>query len=296
MIQKYRNRMVDIGIVLLFWGLLWAVCVRMVSYTDMTIGNEVEVVEAIRTAMQHRSKEATVRFRAWSANQDKVKKLMDHLVKEAYRESDDPRGGDYLRFQIGGYELRHTMDQGLFKYDYTIRLLPTLYTTAEQEEEVDERVNEVLEELDVGQGAGDFEKTCAVRDFVYDTVEYDVIHKKQKDSHLKTTAYAALFYHRAVCQGYAVLGYRLLKELGVDTRVVTGEARVDGNWERHAWNLVFVDENYYNMDLTLDKITESDAYFLKSDDSFAKDHRRDEEYRTKVFYQRYPMGEVDYSR
>ena len=57
-----------------------------------------------------------------------------------------------------------------------------------------------------------------------------------------------------------------------------------------------MDGNYYNMDLTLDKITESDAYFLKSDDSFAKDHRRDEEYRTKVFYQRYPMGEVDYSR
>ena len=73
----------------------------------------------------------------------------------------------------------------------------------------------VLTELDAG-ALSEEGKIRKVHDYLVDTLSYDSVHKDNQSSHGKTTAYAALKYHQVVCQGYAVLGYRLLKELGVE--------------------------------------------------------------------------------
>ena len=260
------------------------------DYSGIEIANEDAIAEGIRTVMKNRSWRAVVTFRARTMDRDGLHSLTDELMERAYGESDDPCGGDYLRFQMGGYELRHSVEKKLFRYAYTVKIQPDYYTTAQQEAAVDERVRKVLADLPLDENASERKKARAVHDFVCDTVAYDTVHKDNKYSHAKTTAYAALFYHTAVCQGYAVLSYRLLKELGVDARIVTGLAEVDGQRERHAWNIVGVDGQYYNMDTTLDAVTETDDYFLKTDAAFAADHERDEAYRTAAFYEQYPMA------
>lgn len=263
------------------------------TYSGVEIANADAVSDGIRTAMKHRSR-AVVQFRARTLDRDGLQKLTDELVENALYESDDPCGGDYLRFQMGGYELRHSVEKGLFRYAYTVKIQPNYYTTAEQEEAVDKRVREIIDGFAFDDNASDLEKVRAVHDFVCGTVGYDTVHKDNSHSHAKTTAYAALFYHMAVCQGYAVLTYRLLKELEIDARIVTGNAEVNGQVERHAWNLVQIDGKYYNMDTTLDAVTKTDDYFLKTDDVFAVDHERDEVYRTVEFYERHPMGYEGY--
>lgn len=62
------------------------------------------------------------------------------------------------------------------------------------------------------------------------------------------SAYGAAIKRRAVCQGYAVLFYRLCTEAGIDCRMVNGLAQGGG----HAWNIVKMGSKWYNCDPTWD--------------------------------------------
>jgi transglutaminase/protease-like cytokinesis protein 3 len=60
------------------------------------------------------------------------------------------------------------------------------------------------------------------------------------------SAYAALVKNRAVCQGYALLLYKMLNKAGVETRLISGKA----GGENHLWNLVNLGGNWYHIDAT----------------------------------------------
>ena len=51
---------------------------------------------------------------------------------------------------------------------------------------------------------------------------YDYDNLNNQDYYLKHSAYAAMIHGKAVCQGFAVLFYRLALELGVDCRYISG--------------------------------------------------------------------------
>ena len=69
-------------------------------------------------------------------------------------------------------------------------------------------------------------------------------HDLEDDNYkLKHTAYAALMHKTSVCQGYAVLLYRMLKECGIDNRIITGYGGSERD-EKHAWNIVEIDDKY----------------------------------------------------
>ena len=282
-------------------GILAAVCLLLLalpvifitgkSYSHVSLENTKELSEGIRSAMQNRFWRIRIHFQARTQDRDSLEKLVDGLMEEAFSESADPRGGDYLRFQYGGYEWTRSMRKGFFFYRYQLGIIPEYYTTAAQEEAVDVRVKELIQ----GKTGTDYEKIRWVCDTICRTCRYDTVHKHMAGSrHIQSTAYGVLIGHTALCQGYAVCCYRLLKELGLDARVITGDALVDGIWERHAWNIVRIGDLYYNLDVTLDDVSGSRNYLLKSDAAFARDHRRDEKYRTGDFMRQYPMSGEDY--
>ncbi|MGX8728211.1 MAG: hypothetical protein ACSW75_01445, partial [Lachnospiraceae bacterium] len=109
--------------------------------------------------------------------------------------------------------------------------------------------------------------------------------------------------HTAVCQGYALLFYRLCLEANVDARYLSGIGYSTLGSGGHGWNLVKLGSHYYNIDCTWDEnisdkrnpenIILSYKYFLRTDGNFA-DHVRDDEYKTAEFYAAYPMGASDY--
>lgn len=262
---------------------------------DLSIyfGNADSVIQTVREAFVSRSPRITIEYTSGGDNMDDIPALVNEIVTFAMSETDDPREGDYLYHHYGGYELEYSRtDLADGRYSYSITLIPDYYTTAEQEDQVTERIGEIIRELGAGDMT-DLEKVRAVYEYICENVKYDRVHAKNEHYHLKTTAYAALFHKTAVCQGYSVLMYRLLRELGIDCRVITGTAVGENSSEYHAWNIVRLGGTYYNVDITWDRQTETHDYFLRGDDSFSADHIRDEEYATAGFYEEYPMSEKD---
>ena len=270
-------------------------CGAFTDYSGISIGNKAGISETIRDAMMARAYRVKVSYDAWTFDREKIEEAVAELVEGALYESADPKGGDYLRFQYGGYTLTHSVEKGLFKYKYRTLIVPHYYTTAEQEEEVDREIAEVIADFGFSAETPEIEKIRRVHDFICERTAYDTVHKHQGSSHIQSTAYGALIYRTALCQGYAVLACRLLKELGVECRVVTGEAFVDGERERHAWNIVRLGGVFYNMDVTLDDANNSYDWFMKTDETFASDHLREEKYLSDTFTLEYPMSREDYA-
>ena len=250
------------------------------------------VIESIREAMHRRDWQITISYSSHQDNMEVIGTLVRELMECALDETDSPEEGDYLRQQYGGYEMRYHYRREGEQYLYEIYIQPQYYTTAEQECAVSERVQEILDDLPICRTSTDVEKVEAVCSYLCDHVQYDEVHAKNPNHHLKSTAYAALIQKRAVCQGYAVTAYRLLRELGVGVRVITGTAEKNGVTEPHAWNLVCVDGAWYHLDVTWEQQSRDGTYFLRSDANFT-DHQRDEMYTGATFDEQYPMAADD---
>lgn len=249
-----------------------------------------EAASDLRTGMVQRQEAITVYFAADGtvALQD----IFDGIFEKALEHTGVANEGDYLRWVWKSCQgsAGYTYSDGVYYYDITYNM--TYYTTASQEAVVTERVELLLDELNL-DGKRDYEKLCAVYDWMCDNIVYDYDNLNDESYVLKFSAYAALVNKTAVCQGYAVLLYRLMLELGIDCRVIAGT----GNGGDHAWNIVELDGLYYNLDSTWDasyaQLDLDYAYFLKCDDLF-DDHVRNAEYSTEAFYTAYPMGSADY--
>ncbi len=215
-----------------------------------------------------------------------------NIWDEALKHTGKPKEGDYLLGQLRNYAFsayyNELGDEAYFTYVFK----PGYLTTAEQEQQMDAAVAALLQELDLAS-ATDFEKIKGIYDWICGHVTYDYDNLNNKDYYLKHSAYAALINRTAVCQGFAVLFYRLALELGVDCRYITGTA----NGGSHAWNIVRLGDLYYNLDATWDQplyVNDADyEFFLRCGQNFV-DHARDDEYAAAEFYQAYPMSPEDY--
>ena len=259
------------------------------------IGNRTEIVSAIRSGLREHSRRITVRFPGPAGLEPKL--MASAWVEEALEETENPCEGDYIRYQTGGYTLRcvrEKMENSAEPEDsvcwYRVRIEPQYYMYLEQEEVVTQRLAEVFDAFGFTAATSDAEKLLRVYAYVCDTVRYDLVHQGNPYATLRSTAYAALIGKTATCQGYCVLLYRMLRESGIDCRIVTGTA----NGTFHAWNLAALDGSYYYLDAAWDAGTAHYTYFLRGA-SFAKTHIPDARFQTEAFRLRYPVADADAS-
>ena len=213
--------------------------------------------------------------------------FVESIVAQAIAHTGVPNEGDYLKWHYSGCSCDVFDDSN---GNITLSFSMQYYTTAEQEAIVDKEVDKILKTLNL-QGKSDYEKLLAVYEYICSNVEYDhAAVENPNENLLAFTAYGALVENSAVCQGYANLLYRLILELDIDSRVISGM----GGGIGHAWNIVRLDGLYYNLDATWDAGQTTYRYFLKSESSFL-DHVRDEEYTTNEFHTQYPMSTASYS-
>ncbi len=122
------------------------------------------------------------------------------------------------------------------------------------------------EEILAGAQGSDYEKELYVHDALSDRIEYDL------QAPLNQSAYSALVNDRTVCAGYARSLQYLMTRLGVPCYYCTGFAG-----ENHAWNIIRLDGEYYNVDTTWDDTTPNTYdYFNKTDHDFASTHKRED--------------------
>ena len=254
--------------------------------------NSDEVIQSVRNSLRNRSWRIIINYYSHSDNMEDIPALVKDIMDFALEETDKPDEGDYINYNYGGYELKYSFKQQNEKNYYTIYIYPDYYTTKEQELQVTEKIDEIISGSDAS--LSDYQKVRFVYDYIKDRVQFDEIHKNNSNHHIKSTSFGALIYGQAVCQGYAVLMYRMLREIGINSRVITGMAD-DGTKTFHAWNIACIDGVYYNIDITWDDQNESEEYFLKSDEDFPM-HIRDEKFSSEDFYEKYPMSDKSYER
>ena len=247
---------------------------------SMRIPNNEQVVLAIRKGLREHVKEISVSFDYREDLLDEVTAITGEWMEQALAETERPDEGDYLRCQTGGYESTssYTMENGV--YHYKVRIVPKYYCYLVQEEAVGEKLAAVMESFGFTDETPQEEKLRTIYDYVCRTVRYDKVHEKHPTATLRSTAYSALIWHSATCQGYCVLLYRMLRTAGLDCRIVTGTATGPGGEEYHAW---------YALDATWDAGKEDYQYYLKSEAELA-DHIPDERFRTDAFRAEHPMA------
>ena len=100
----------------------------------------------------------------------------------------------------------------------------------------------------------DLEKEIAIIKYLVETVEYDFEEYAKQDRYLNDSykAYGALINKKAVCSGYAKAFDLLAKKCGLMTTIVTGDAMNDYIVGPHAWNQIYLDGDWYNVDVTFE--------------------------------------------
>lgn len=94
-----------------------------------------------------------------------------------------------------------------------------------------------------------FEKEVILHDMLCKYVTYDSEFEGEEESDLYS-AFGALVYGRAVCEGYARAFKLICKFAGIECILVTGDSKGVG----HMWNMVNLDGQWYHVDVTWDDL------------------------------------------
>ena len=243
-------------------------------------------VSYLRKQMVSRETEITLNFPASWFDSHKDGLYYD-LLYDAMKcdESSTGQEGDALIYGFAGCHLSYS------KAGY-IQYAMLYHSDAEQEAKLTAAVAEAMTTLQLN-GLSEAKKITKIHDYICNHVDYEYNSKEEQIY----TAYGALCTGKAVCQGYAVLFYRLCKEAGLSVRIISGT----GNGGPHAWNIVRIGSKYYNVDCTWDgqDATTYNEFLLKSEADF-RDHTRESwpvagshclDYTSAEFNAQYPMTE-----
>lgn len=251
-----------------------------------------EAAAQMRQEMKKRSETIVVGYSTTDTHDGSLAKL---ISDEAITHTGVPTEGDYLKFQYGGWEASISYNTKGGKKNYSITYAMKYYTNAEQEAEMDAKVKTTIASLDL-EDKTDYSKIKSIYDYICSNVVYDYDHLSDSSYKLQFTAYGALVNGTSVCQGYAVLFYRLALEAGVDARVISGIGTPSGSeGGPHGWNIVELKDKYYYVDSTWDAGRSTYSYFLKGTKDFPE-HESDDEYLTDSFQQEYPIAETAYEK
>lgn len=248
-----------------------------------------DAANQVRSKVAKHKKEIKVRFKTFiSSPTEAYEKFKAELTKETESSSE----GDYMfwniKQEVPNYIYMPINEKRKTTYYYEFHIFYEYYTTLAQRKKVDKRIKSVIKKLGITDKMSNYLKIKLIYEYICKNVHYAY----NPQNTMSFTAYSALFYKKAVCQGYAQLMYKMLREVDVPVRLIPGYA----NGELHGWNIVKVGKYYYNVDVTWDSGNHQKGYgyknFLKGD-SFAQ-HFRFDNYKDYMFYGKYPMAKYDY--
>lgn len=132
-----------------------------------------------------------------------------------------------------------------------------------------------------------YEKELAIHDYIIKETRYDEEgYNKNAIPKESYTPYGLLFKKKGVCQAYSELFALFMTHIGVECCIVIGSAsdiigKKPHNYKDHAWNMVYIDGQFYHVDVTFDNPVPKiqgricHKYFNLSDEQMKKDHTWD---------------------
>ena len=138
-----------------------------------------------------------------------------------------------------------------------------------------------------------YDQVRFLHDYLAGSIRYDTGKPDAKSQREVHTIVGSLLNHACVCDGYA-RAFRLLCDLlHISCIVIIGQGPTDGNAEKHAWNLLKLDDRVYHVDVTWDSnMSEErmikDYEFMRSDAMAGRRH--------SWLRDKYPWCKKDYPR
>ena len=169
-----------------------------------------------------------------------------------------------------------------------VAICPQYFFTKEKVKEYNRKIEEVVNGL-AGQlhlmECSDYEKELRGHDWICKNVEYDYegTDKAKVSRVIASHNILGVFaYHKAQCEGIAKAIKVLLNAVDVKCIVVTGDSVKNGQRVSHAWNIVDIESEPYQLDVTWDigamgqkKHLIAYDYFNLTDALMNQDHKAD---------------------
>lgn len=169
-----------------------------------------------------------------------------------------------------------------------VAICPQYFFPKEKVREYNRKIEKIVNEL-AGQlhllECNDYEKELRVHDWICRNIEYDY---EGADTDKVSRVIAShnilgvFAHHKAQCEGIAKAVKVLLNAVDVKCIVVTGNSVKSGRSVPHAWNIVDIGEEPYQLDVTWDigemgqsKHYIAHDYFNLTDELMNKDHKAD---------------------
>ena len=137
--------------------------------------------------------------------------------------------------------------------------------------------NEITDEMDA------VNKILIIHDYIINNTKYDQNRSDKNIFEYKSNnAYGVLIEGYGICSGYTDSMMLFLEKLNIKSYKVSSE--------NHVWNKVFINNNWYNIDLTWDDPVNSDGsdslehtFFLVNDEEMLKNDKTEHTYNEDVY-------------
>ena len=171
-----------------------------------------------------------------------------------------------------------------------VAICPQYFFSKEKVKEYNRKIEKVVNEL-AGKlrllECTEYEKELRIHDWICQNIAYDYegTDKRKLSRVIASHNILGVFaHHKAQCEGIAKAVKVLLNAVDVKCIVVTGDAVKNGESVPHAWNIVNIDGEPYQLDVTWDigalgneKQRMSYDYFNLNDELMEQDHKADSE-------------------
>ena len=157
----------------------------------------------IKSSMNNRSTSFSIIYKGDTSN---LKSNITNIINDILSQD------DYLNYSYSGYGFNYSG----YENDVTINFSFEYLTTKAQEDFVDSKVSSILGQI-INASMSSDQKEKSIHDYIVKNVQYDT-------SLTRYSAYNALNEGKTVCQGYALLAYKMLTDSGIQNKIVSGTA------------------------------------------------------------------------
>lgn len=145
-------------------------------------------------------------------------------------------------------------------------LLPTLKVQSD-----DVRIKDLAESI-TKNATNDEEAFLAIYKYVTSEIKYDFESYNDRSLRIDNNAINTLTNSKAVCEGFSNLIAALSRAYGIRTKVIYGKGSSSAASNSHAWNEVFLQDEWKNVDATWDSQLGDSRYLFMNTDKFEIDH------------------------
>lgn len=159
------------------------------------------------------------------------------------------------------YTYRYTKD-GICR-QITLKFNKLYDNYEENRNKVESEVNYIVSKAN--RLSNNYEKEKYVHNYLINKIDYNL------NASYNQTIYSALINNSTVCAGYAKAFQYIMMRMNIPTYYVTGRS----SGERHAWNITYIYDGFYNIDLTWDDAANNHYMFFNlTDSAFSSSHKR----------------------